>query len=58
MMLEKLIQLEATFEKITQLLSDPAVIANQSQYQKHAKSHRDLSEVSKNFMNIKSLKKI
>ena len=57
MMLEKLIQLEATFEKITQLLSDPAVIANQSQYQKHAKTHRDLSEVIEKFHEYKKLKK-
>ena len=34
-MLDKLIQLEATFEKVTRLLSDPDVISNQSQYQNH-----------------------
>ena len=56
-MLDKLIQLEATFEKVTQLLSNPDVIANQSQYQKHAKSHRDLSEVIEQFHEYKKLKK-
>ena len=56
-MLDKLIQLEATFEKVTRLLSDPDVISNQSQYQKHAKSHRDLSEVIEKFHEYKKLKK-
>ena len=56
-MLDKLAQLEATFEKLTLLLSDPDVISNQIQYQKYAKSHRDLSEVIETFHEYKKLKK-
>lgn len=44
-MLEKLQQLEERYEKLTQLISDPEVISNQSEWQKYTKAHAALEEV-------------
>ena len=44
-MLEKLQQLEERYEELTSLISDPAVIAVQSEWQKHTKAHAALEEV-------------
>lgn len=44
-LLEKLEALEARYDSITNRLSDPNVIGNQSEYQKLAKSHSELTEV-------------
>ncbi len=44
-MLEKLQQLEERYEKLTQLISDPEVISNQSEWKKHTKAHAALEEV-------------
>ncbi len=44
-MLEKLQHLEERYEELGALLSDPDVISNQSEWQKHAKAHAALTEV-------------
>lgn len=44
-MLSKLQNLEDKYNELTQLLSQPEVIADQSQYQKYAKAHSDLAPV-------------
>ena len=44
-MIEKLNALEKKYEELNALLADPAVIADQATYQKHAKAHRDLHEI-------------
>jgi peptide chain release factor 1 len=45
MMLEKLKQLEERYEELTRLISDPEVIANQKEWQKHTKTHAALEEI-------------
>ena len=54
-MLDKLAQLEATFEEVTRLLGDPEILADLTKYRKHAKAHRDLSPVVEKFQEYKAL---
>ena len=54
-MLDKLAQLESTFEEVTRLLGDPTVLADLPRYQRHAKSHRELSPVVEKFREYKKL---
>ena len=54
-MLDKLAELESTFEEVTRLLGDPTVLADIPKYQRHAKSHRDLSPVVEKFREYKKL---
>ncbi|CFX02611.1 Peptide chain release factor 1 [Syntrophomonas zehnderi OL-4] len=44
-MLDKLASLEAKYNELTDYLSDPQIIADQSKFQKYAKAHSDLTEV-------------
>jgi len=44
-MLEKLHELERKYDELTQLLSDPEVIANQGEWQKYAKTQAGLTEI-------------
>jgi peptide chain release factor 1 len=55
-MFEKLEQLEAKYEEITRLISDPVVLAEANTYQKHAKTHSDLTPVVDKFREYKQLK--
>jgi peptide chain release factor 1 len=55
-MFEKLEQLEAKYDEITRLISDPEVLADPAKYQKHAKAHSDLTRVVEKFREYKSLK--
>src|SRR5881296_2689293 len=55
-MFEKLEQLEAKYEQITRLLSDPEILADAARYQKHAKTHSDLSAVVEKFREYKSIR--
>jgi peptide chain release factor 1 len=54
-MLEKLDQIEARYEELTQELSSPELLANQSAYAKAAKQHRSLGEVVQKYQSLKSL---
>ena len=54
-MLDKLAELESTFEEVTRLLGDPTVLADIPKYQRHAKSHRELSPVVDKFREYKKL---
>ncbi len=54
-MIDKLTALETRFEELNRLLADPAVIANQATYQKHAKAHRELSEIVEKFRQYKEI---
>ncbi len=56
-MLEKLEQLEERYEELGRLLSDPEVISDQSQWQKHAKAHAGLTEVVSTFREYKGVVK-
>src|SRR5207247_10287846 len=55
-MFEKLEQLEAKYEEITRLLSDPEILADAARYQKHAKTHSDLSAVVEKFREYKGIR--
>jgi len=44
-MLEKLEELEQKYNELSELLSDPQVIANPSEYQKHAKNQAALADI-------------
>ena len=44
-MLEKLSSLEEKYEELSELLSRPETLADQSKYQKYAKAHSDLSDI-------------
>ena len=54
-MIDKLTALETRFEELNRLLADPAVFANPATYQKHAKSHRELSEIVEKFREYKEI---
>ncbi|MDO4581651.1 MAG: peptide chain release factor 1 [Bacillota bacterium] len=44
-MMEKLAALAEKYDELTALVSDPAVIANQSEWQKHCKARSDMEDV-------------
>ena len=44
-MLERLVSMENRYEELTQMISDPEVIANQSEWQKLMKEHASIEEV-------------
>jgi peptide chain release factor 1 len=54
-MIDKLSTLEQKFEELNVLLADPAVFANPAAYQKHAKAHRDLSEIVEKYREYKEI---
>ncbi len=54
-MFEKLNALEGKFESLTGKLSDPAIISNQEQFRKYAKSHAELSEVVDKYREYKKV---
>jgi peptide chain release factor 1 len=48
-MLEKLMEIERRYDELTQLLSDPEVIANQEEWQKHAKTQSAMTGIVEAF---------
>lgn len=54
-MLEKLASLEDKYEELTEMLSRPEVIADQSKLQKYAKAHSDLSDIVGKYREYKSV---
>lgn len=56
-MIDKLQNLEDKYEELGRLLSDPELLADQSQYQKHAKAHSDLMEIVTVFREYKATQK-
>ncbi len=54
-MIDKLNALEKKFEDLNVLLADPATIADQATYQKHAKTHRDLYGLVEKFREYKTI---
>jgi peptide chain release factor 1 len=55
-MLEKLEQIEARYEKLTEELSSPDVMSDYAAYTKAAKQHRSLDEIVKKYREMKALK--
>jgi peptide chain release factor 1 len=54
-MIDKLNALEKRFEELNALLADPAILADQPTYQKHAKAHRDLQDIVEKFREYKDI---
>jgi peptide chain release factor 1 len=55
-MFDKLEQIEARYEELTNELSSPELLANQSAYAKAAKQHRSLGEIVDKYRSWKTLK--
>src|SRR5262249_20090408 len=56
-MFERLAQIEARFEELTQALASPEVINDSAKYQKAAKAHSEISEIVEKYREFKDLKK-
>ena len=54
-MIDKLNALEKRFDEINVRLADPAVFSDQANYQKLAKSHRDLRDIIEKFREYKNI---
>jgi peptide chain release factor 1 len=54
---ERLDQIEARYEELTQALASPEVIGDSSKYQKTAKAHSDISPVVEKYREYKDLRK-
>lgn len=55
-MIEKLQALEDKFNELSGLISDPKIIADQAEWQKHVKSHAELQDVIEVFREYKKAK--
>ncbi len=56
-MFERLEQIEARYEELTQALASPEVISDSAKYQKTAKAHSELVSVVEKFREFKDLKR-
>ena len=54
---EKLAEIETKYDELTAQLGDPAVLADQTLYQKTAKAHSELSEIVEKYREWKSIRK-
>jgi peptide chain release factor 1 len=56
-MFERLDQIEARYEELTQALASPEIMGDSSKYQKTAKAHSDITPVVEKYREYKDLKK-
>jgi len=56
-MFERLDQIEARYEELTQALASPEIIGDSAKYQKTAKAHSEISEIVEKYREFKDLKK-
>jgi len=56
-MFERLDQIEARYEELTQALASPGIINDSSKYQKAAKAHSEISDIVEKYREFKDLKK-
>ncbi|MGA2989348.1 MAG: peptide chain release factor 1 [Candidatus Korobacteraceae bacterium] len=56
-MFDRLEQIEAKYEELTQALASPEIIADSSRYQKTAKAHSELTPVVEKYREYKELKR-
>jgi bacterial peptide chain release factor 1 (bRF-1) len=54
-MLDKLREIEGRYDELSELLSDPEIIANQNQWQKYAKAQAALTEIVENYREYKEV---
>ena len=55
-MFDKLEVVEARYEELTKMISDPEIIANQSEWQKLIKEHSSIEEVVQKYREYKKEK--
>ena len=55
-MFQKLEDVEKRFDELTQKISDPEIIANQSEWQKLMKEHAEISEIVEKYREYKKVK--
>jgi peptide chain release factor 1 len=56
-MFERLDQIEARYEELTQALSSPEIMSDSAKYQKTAKAHSEISAIVEKYREFKDLKK-
>ena len=56
-MFERLEQIEAKYDELTQALATPEVISDSARYQKTAKAHSELAPVVEKYREYKDLKR-
>ena len=56
-MFERLDQIEARYEELTQALASPEIIGDSAKYQKTAKAHSEIVEIVEKYREFKDLKK-
>ena len=56
-MFERLDQIEARYEELTQALASPDIIGDSSKYQKTAKAHSEIADIVEKYREYKDLKK-
>ena len=56
-MFERLDQIEARYEELTQALASPEIIGDSAKYQKTAKAHSEIAEIVEKYREYKDLKK-
>jgi peptide chain release factor 1 len=56
-MFERLDQIEARYEELTQALSSPEIIGDSAKYQKTAKAHSEIADIVEKYREFKDLKK-
>jgi peptide chain release factor 1 len=56
-MFERLDQIEARYEELTQALASPEIIGDSSKYQKAAKAHSEIADIVEKYRELKDLKK-
>jgi peptide chain release factor 1 len=56
-MFERLDQIEARYDELTQALSSPEIIGDSAKYQKTAKAHSEIADIVEKYREFKDLKK-
>src|ERR1700746_3348239 len=56
-MFERLYQIEARYEELTQALASPEITNDSARYQKTAKAHSEIAEIVEKYREFKDLKK-
>src|SRR5436305_81160 len=56
-MFERLDQIEARYEELTQALASPEIIGDSAKYQKAAKAHSEIADIVEKYRELKDLKK-
>src|ERR1700738_3818926 len=56
-MFERLDQIEARYEELTQALASPEIVTDSAKFQKTAKAHSEIADIVEKYREFKDLKK-